>query len=54
MRQWYVTVQIDGDPRRTRDDIIKSDSEYAAGWLYRYLNPETKVVTIRPMPEDRQ
>lgn len=52
--RYLITVRIDGDPSRTQDVAIESDSTYRAGWLYRYLNPQAEVVAVRPAPEHRQ
>lgn len=46
--QWYVTVMVDGDPRRTCDHLVAAHSEWSAGWLYRQLHPTANVIRIRP------
>ena len=48
LRHWWVTVLV--DRQRTRDELIRSDSAYAAGWLYRQLHPGAEVVNVREAP----
>lgn len=45
--EWWVTIAVDGDPRRTQDHRLSARNEYAAGWLWRQLNPNTTVLGIR-------
>jgi len=45
MRTYWVTVRLDAC--RTQDHRIRSDSAWAAGWLWRTLNPGQTVVMIR-------
>lgn len=47
LRHWWVTVLV--DRQRTRDELIRSDSAYAAGWLYRQLHPGAEVINVRPV-----
>ena len=51
--RYLVTVRVDGDPLRTKDDEIRAESSWHAGWLYRQLNPGAKLTAIRPVPEGR-
>lgn len=48
LRDWYVTVLV--DRTRTRDELIRADSEYVAGWLYRQLHPGVEVLGVREVP----
>jgi hypothetical protein len=51
--RYLVTVRVDGDPLRTRDEEILGEGAWHAGWLYRQLHPGVRVVAIRPVPEGR-
>ena len=53
MSRYLVTVRVGGDPLRTADHTIAANSAYHAGWLYRQLNPDARLVAIRPVPEGR-
>ena len=44
---WWVTIRLDAC--RTRDEVIKARSQYAAGWLYRQLHPGVEVLGVRPV-----
>lgn len=48
MIDWWVTVRV--DPTRTRDERIAARSAWAAGWLFRQLNPGADVLQVRPAP----
>ena len=54
MIRYYVTIQVDGDPLRTRDYSIEARTAYQAGWLYKQLNPRAVIAFIRPAPDHRQ
>lgn len=52
--RYLITVRTDpSDPRRTHDVAIEARNAYAAGWLYRQLNPGAKLMGIRQAPEGR-
>ena len=46
---YWITVQV--APQRTRDIRLLAPSAYAAGWLYRQLNPGATILHIRPVPQ---
>lgn len=48
LRDWWVTIRLDAC--RTRDELIRADSQYAAGWLYRQLHPGVEVIGVREVP----
>ena len=45
-RDWWVTVWV--DRQRTADHVVRADSQWAAGWLYRQLHPGAEVLSVRP------
>lgn len=47
MSSWWVTIRL--DPTRTRDELIRAPSQYAADWLYRQLHPDAEVLLVRPV-----
>lgn len=48
LRSYWVTVRHDAE--RTQDFRIAASSAYVAGWLYRQLNPNAKIISIREVP----
>ena len=48
MSCYLVTVRVGGDPLRTADHSIAANSAYHARWLFLQLNPDAKLVAIRP------
>ncbi len=52
--RYLVTVRVNGDPLRTRDEPIDARSAWHAGWLYRQLHPGAKLTAIRVAPPHRQ
>ena len=53
MTRYLVTIRTGGDPLRTADHSLPAESAWHAGWLYRQLHPDAKIVAIRPVPEGR-
>ena len=53
MTRYLVTVRVDGDPLRTRDEELPARNEWHAGWLYRQVNPGVRVTAVRAVPEGR-
>jgi hypothetical protein len=51
--RYLVTVRVDGDPLRTRDEEVQGRNAWHAGWLYRQLHPGAKLTAIRQVPEGR-
>jgi uncharacterized protein YndB with AHSA1/START domain len=47
MRDWWVTIRLDAC--RTRDERIRADGQWHAGWLYRQLHPTVEVLSVRPV-----
>ena len=45
-RDWWVTVRL--DPTRTQDYRVPARNEYAAGWLWRQLQPGAEIICVRP------
>ena len=45
MTRYLVTVRL--DESRTRDHSIEARSAYNAGWLYRQLHPQARIIAIR-------
>jgi len=45
LRDFWVTVRLDAC--RTQDHRIRSNSAWAAGWLWRQLHPGDHVVMVR-------
>ncbi len=43
---WLVTIRR--DEHSTYDQSINARSAWAAGWLYRQLNPGARIIAIRP------
>lgn len=51
LSDWWVTVRLDAC--RTRDFRIQARNAYAAGWLWRELQPGAEIIHIRPTTPER-
>lgn len=47
LEPYFVTIRIDEE--RTRDYRVMARSAYNAQWLYHEINPQAKIVKVRPV-----